>query len=213
MIINIKKSTGVRLLTKDKICRENIDVVPTLEEKSVTSNGTYTAGSGYAGFKSVVVNVPGGVSAFDYQIIKGSSFNIDGAALGLSEVDAVNSSIVSVSSSAEGVLSAEHTDDPGQYEDWTITCTALGEGFADVTVVWSYDGVSQETKVFHVNVIEDLVSADGGVTTAEVTVTSENLTVIDSTSGKLEVSAPANQTLSGVTVNVSLYNGETEDVV
>lgn len=56
MNINLTKKT--RLLTKDKVCRENIDIIPSLQEKSVTTNGIVVPDSGFVGLNKVTVNVP-----------------------------------------------------------------------------------------------------------------------------------------------------------
>lgn len=42
----------------DAFNRVDVDVVPNLEVKSITENGTYTPSQGYDGFQSVEVNVP-----------------------------------------------------------------------------------------------------------------------------------------------------------
>lgn len=55
MDINITKKT--RLLTKDKVCRENINIIPSLQEKSVTENGIVVPDSGFVGLNKVTVDV------------------------------------------------------------------------------------------------------------------------------------------------------------
>jgi len=57
MIIHLLKAAGLKLLTKGKICSEDITVTPALQHKSVTENGTVTPDEGYAGLSSVDVQI------------------------------------------------------------------------------------------------------------------------------------------------------------
>ena len=58
MNINLTDKNGIKLLTKDKLCEDNIKVFPVLQSKEVTESGTVTPDSGYAGLEKVTVNVP-----------------------------------------------------------------------------------------------------------------------------------------------------------
>lgn len=62
MKITLNNAKGKKLKTAKKIIREDIEVIPSLEKKKITTNGTYNASDGYAGFGEVVVNVTGGGS-------------------------------------------------------------------------------------------------------------------------------------------------------
>jgi hypothetical protein len=65
MEIKIKSPRGVKLLTEQKYCIENIDVVPELQNKTVTPSDTQqvvTPDANYAGLGSVTVE-PGTVTA------------------------------------------------------------------------------------------------------------------------------------------------------
>lgn len=65
MEIKIKSPRGVKLLTEQKYCLENIDVVPELQNKTVTPTDaaqTVTPDANYAGLGSVTVE-PGTVTA------------------------------------------------------------------------------------------------------------------------------------------------------
>ncbi len=57
MNISLNKSTGVKLLTQGKMCEEDIRIIPALQSKAITENGTYTADEGYAGLGEVEVNI------------------------------------------------------------------------------------------------------------------------------------------------------------
>lgn len=65
MEIQIKSPNGVKLLTNKKYCAEDIDVIPALQDKTVTptdTTQTVTPDANYAGLKSVTVE-PGTVTA------------------------------------------------------------------------------------------------------------------------------------------------------
>lgn len=57
MIIHLLKAAGLKLLTKGKICSEDITVTPALQHKTATKNGIITPDETYAGLSSVDVNV------------------------------------------------------------------------------------------------------------------------------------------------------------
>ena len=57
MNINLTDPKGIKLLTKDKLCEDNIKVFPKLQSKEVTANGTVTPDNGYAGLDNVTVNI------------------------------------------------------------------------------------------------------------------------------------------------------------
>jgi len=59
MIHKLLKKEGIKLFVKDAVCTDNITVIPELQNKAVTANGTYTADEGYAGLGEVTVNVEG----------------------------------------------------------------------------------------------------------------------------------------------------------
>lgn len=58
--IVLRSPNGKRLLTKGKLCDKDIDVIPNLQEITVTENGEIVPEDGFAGFSKVVVNVPVG---------------------------------------------------------------------------------------------------------------------------------------------------------
>lgn len=57
MTIQITTTNGKRLLLEKKIAAEDIDVVPVLEDITLTANGTYSVSEGYAGIRSVTAKV------------------------------------------------------------------------------------------------------------------------------------------------------------
>lgn len=61
MKIEINNKYGKRLKTSKTIVEEDIDVVPVLQNLTITENGTYPVGEGYAGTGAVVVAVAGEV--------------------------------------------------------------------------------------------------------------------------------------------------------
>lgn len=127
---------GVILSVKDKYCREDVKVVPVLEAKTVTANGTYTPASGI-GFEKIVVNVPGGISAFDYQLIIGATFSI-----GLNDYE----DAASFEITPDGVLEVISEDG----ED-TVVFSGVAEGFAVVKVL---DSGGSVLDTLNVNVID-----------------------------------------------------------
>lgn len=56
--IPVDAPEGVRMLVKGTECKKDIDVIPVLQNKTITENGTYTAESGFAGFGEMIVDVP-----------------------------------------------------------------------------------------------------------------------------------------------------------
>ena len=57
MDINLTNTNGVTLKTSGKYCSEDINVIPVLEEREVTSNGKITPNDGKCGISEVTVNV------------------------------------------------------------------------------------------------------------------------------------------------------------
>lgn len=57
MDINLTNKDGVTLKTSGKYCSEDINVIPALEKREVTSNGKITPNDGKCGFSEVTVNV------------------------------------------------------------------------------------------------------------------------------------------------------------
>lgn len=68
MNITITTTQGSILWTKDKVCKEDITVVPQLETITATENNkTYTPSTGKCGIESVTVQIPesAGIEAID----------------------------------------------------------------------------------------------------------------------------------------------------
>lgn len=57
MDINLTNTNGVTLKTSGKYCSEDINVIPALEKREVTSNGKITPNDGKCGISEVTVNV------------------------------------------------------------------------------------------------------------------------------------------------------------
>lgn len=60
MLIELKNKIGMRLSTGGKLIKEDMTVIPKLQKKTVTANGTYTADDGFAAVGEFTVNVEGG---------------------------------------------------------------------------------------------------------------------------------------------------------
>lgn len=58
MNIELKDKNGITLKTAGKYCSEDVGIVPKLQSKSVTKNGSVVADEGYCGLDSVTVAVP-----------------------------------------------------------------------------------------------------------------------------------------------------------
>ena len=58
MEIELINADGITLKTKGKYCSEDIDIIPKLQTKAVTTNGSVVADEGYCGLDSVTVAVP-----------------------------------------------------------------------------------------------------------------------------------------------------------
>lgn len=57
MNINLTKQNGITLETASKLCEEDINIIPTLQEKTIEASGEYTPDDGYVGISKVTVNV------------------------------------------------------------------------------------------------------------------------------------------------------------
>ena len=57
MEIELTNAGGITLKTKDKYCSEDIDIIPKLQTKIITTNGKVTSDNAYVGLKEVTVNV------------------------------------------------------------------------------------------------------------------------------------------------------------
>lgn len=57
--MNIELRRKTRLLTANKVCREDIMIEPVLQEKTVTEKGVYVPDNGYVGFSKVNVDASG----------------------------------------------------------------------------------------------------------------------------------------------------------
>ena len=62
MDIELKKSRGIKLLTKGKICEDDITITPKLKSETFTENGTYPIPEGFAGHGLITVDVKSSVS-------------------------------------------------------------------------------------------------------------------------------------------------------
>lgn len=58
MNIELKDKNGITLKTAGKYCSEDVGIIPKLQSKSVTANGSIVADEGYCGLNSVTVDVP-----------------------------------------------------------------------------------------------------------------------------------------------------------
>ena len=55
--VKIKSPEGGTLKTANTYIEDDINIVPNLQNKTITQNGTVTADEGYAGLSEVIVNV------------------------------------------------------------------------------------------------------------------------------------------------------------
>lgn len=63
--MNIELTRKTKLLTANKVCREDIIIEPVLQEKTVTEKGVYVPDNGYVGFSKINVEVAGSGGIFD----------------------------------------------------------------------------------------------------------------------------------------------------
>lgn len=58
--VKIKSPEGGTLNTANTYIEDDINIMPNLQDKTITQNGSYTADDGYTGLGSVTVDVAGG---------------------------------------------------------------------------------------------------------------------------------------------------------
>ena len=63
LTVEITSKDGGVLNTANKHCRDNIHVIPKLQNKTVTENGTVSADDGYSGIGEVTVDVKNGANS------------------------------------------------------------------------------------------------------------------------------------------------------
>ncbi len=86
--VPLKNGNAVKLLTKNKCCKEDISVLPVLQKKLVTENGIYYADSGYCGLERISVQVPERIPILkDIRIIENGEYVVEEGYDGFNKVN------------------------------------------------------------------------------------------------------------------------------
>lgn len=189
MEIQIKSPSGVKLLTNKKYCLEDIDVIPALQDKTVTPTDaaqTVTADTGYAALGTVTVSTVSTESgaatpSAAAQTVTPSegkyfdSFTVAATPLDPASEVTAGTSDVAVTPSAGKIGLTSVTVHPTPTETKTITgngtfTPSLGKYFSSVTVNVTEAKPEQEKAVNLSTMAAVEVTPDTGYTLSKVTV-------------------------------------------
>ena len=85
--IPLNNQNAVKLLTKQKLCKHDLTVLPVLQKKSVNQNGVVMPDGGYCGLEKVTVDIPERIPILqDKTVVKNQIVTADSGYDGLGQV-------------------------------------------------------------------------------------------------------------------------------
>ena len=226
MKIQITAPSGVTLLTEKTYCPENIDVIPSLQDKTVTPGEaqTVTPDTGYAGLSSVNVEAvdtePGAATpSAAAQVITPSAgkffdqFTVNAAPLDEAQTVTAGTSAKTVSPTGSNIGIKSVTVNPTPSETKSVTLTVPGETVTvtpDSGKLLSSVSVSQnlQAKIVTPTTSQQVINPDSGFcglgivsidpipTETKTVIAGTSATTVTPTNGKFLTSVTVNPTPS-----------------